>query len=254
MANRDAKKIERTLKDFSLGAMSGNGGSSNNENAEFYDWMGKLNTYNKWYFEKSRECYEANKAELEPVGGSRRVVYTAYPKSTEDFFNAFKQILNKHVPLNSKLSDFIVNYDHYTEPILFGEVLGYWKFDFSISRTFSALLNFFYFEISQKELFLRTSNVDVVSVSNPDYTGIETLEDALNYLWENGTKQEPIHNRADVPDNGYDYIYHVSYESKIQDGGFIRNAPYTYTIYEGVPILDYLSFFQIEYTIEEMEE
>lgn len=253
MANRDAKLIERTLKDFSLGAMSGSN-SSNNDNAQFYDWMGKLNTYNKWYFEKSRECYEANKAELENVGGSYYVVYTAYPKSTEEFFNEFKKTLSKHVPLNSKLSDLIVNYDHFTGPILFGEFVGSWMFNFTISRNFSSWQNFFYFEIHRDHIFLKNNIVSVVSVANPDYTGIETLEDALNYLWENGDKQDPIHNWAEVPNDTTDRMYYVSYESKIQEGVFLRNAPYSYPIVEGVPILDYLNFFQIEYTIEQGED
>lgn len=77
MANRDAKLIERTLKDFSLNVMSGSGGNE-------YQVAQMFTDVNKWYADKRKEGFEK---------GWRGIIFGF--KTNEEVRPLFKAMLEK---------------------------------------------------------------------------------------------------------------------------------------------------------------
>lgn len=99
MANRDAKLIERTLKDFSLGVMSGNGGSS-------IDGLKMKNDFVKIYNAYKINTYLEHKEEIDAwLDGDYNYCEFSqgFPPTFEDFKDKLKKQLSKSIDLSQPL-------------------------------------------------------------------------------------------------------------------------------------------------------
>ena len=99
MANRDAKLIERTLKDFSLNVMSGSGGSST-------DGFKMKNDFVKVYNDYKINTYLENKEEIDAwlEGAFNYCDFSqGFPLTFEDFKDKLKKQLSKSIDLSQPL-------------------------------------------------------------------------------------------------------------------------------------------------------
>ena len=189
MANRDAKKIERTLKDFSLGAMSGNGGGNGSND---YTWYDNYNKFEDWRIKETQKVYTAHKEEIDNFEWG--VVYHNVPKSQENIIKAFADFFAKRIPLSAKISEYVENFEAGHS---FSRRFNIYKDYQHIKTARFTFEEFAYLHIDNTVLYLEFDGARVCETndnnwfSNGGFTSDSTFEDLFNYLLTKITEYAP---------------------------------------------------------------
>lgn len=240
MANRDAKLIERTLKDFSLGAMSGNGGSGSGSNG--YTWYDNYNKFEDWRIKETQKVYTAHKEEIDNFEWG--VVYHNVPKNQENIIKAFADFFAKRIPLSTKISEYVENF----------EADHAFNYSFSIYKDYQhnstarfAFEEFAYLRIDATWLYLQFDGARVCETndnnwfSNGGFTSDSTFEDLFNYLLTKITGNVPQYG----PRCGS--YYKETYFWKNHKQTEIGNQNMSWDQYESLSMDEILTFYEVSY-------
>ena len=170
MANRDAKLIERTLKDFSLGVMSGEKGGSS------IDGLKMKNDFVKIYNDYKINTYLEHKEEIDAwLDGDYNFCEFSqgFPATFEDFKDKLKRQLSKSIDLSQPLIKYF-----YTDGNAYSRANApfEYKISFIANNTSGYLIEYGLLDFRLKFLGDKNTFADIAIYNSNDETRIGLLQ------------------------------------------------------------------------------
>lgn len=246
MANRDAKLIERTLKDFSLNVMSG--GSSNTASKM---WWENADYYSEWQNKQTSLTYKNNKEEIDK--SLYGVSYSIKQKSISDIIDMIFDILGKRFDLTTKIFQMVDGNIQWKLPRFYiYQYQNYLSLDFS-QRWTKILDTLFYLDVENGEITINASNSGYIcgwrgskEIDNLINTGILSENTTLNDLRELFKKniliaEEDFHTFLLNDAKGI-FLLEFNEEFEIKDSG-------SATRYKEISITELLKAYEIGFEV-----
>ena len=240
MANRDAKLIERTLKDFSLGVMSGNGNGGSGSSD--YTWYDNYNKFEDWRIKETQKVYTEHNEEIDNFEWG--VVYHNVPKSQENIIKAFADFFAKRIPLSTKISEYVEDFEaghsFFRRFDIYKDARDYKSARFELTE-------FAFLNIDNTWLYLQFDGTRVCETndnnwySNGGFTSDSNFEDLFNYLLTITTGNVPQNGPQCGRNNRETYFWENPKQTEI------GNESMSWIQWESLSMDEILAFYEVSY-------